>query len=79
VTYERLSRIMDFQFITDNMQITLGYKIVIFFLFSRKCEKWPLILREGIRLRVNEKMVPRKICVDKNKYVCVLTGKATGE
>jgi len=60
---------MDFHFITDNMQITLGYKIVIFFLLSHECETWSFILRGELRLRVNEKMVPRKKFVVKNKYV----------
>jgi len=65
LTYERLSRIIDFQF----GQIAVGYKIVLFFLLSRECETWPFVLRGELRLRVNEKMVPRKIFVVKNEYV----------
>jgi len=69
VTYEKQSRISDFQFITNNMQITVGYKTVIFFLISRECETWPLILRGELWLRENVKMVPTLIFVVKNKYV----------
>ena len=69
MTYERLPRIIDFQFITNNMQITVGYKILIFFLLSRECETGPLILKGELRLMVNVKMVPRRIFVVKNNYV----------
>jgi len=48
------------------MHITVGYKIVILFLFSHECEILSGLLRREFRLRMNEIMgssrtfVPRK-------------------
>jgi hypothetical protein len=49
-----LFRIIKFQFLTNNVKITIGYKIVILRLLSHECETWPHILREEHRLRVKE-------------------------
>ena len=58
--------ITDFHFIiTNNMQITVGYKTVSLLLLSHDRETWPLILRGEKILRLNKKMFLSKIFLDK--------------
>ena len=45
------------------MQIKLGYKIVIFFLLSRECQTWPVILRGGTKVEgERENVAEQDIC-----------------
>jgi hypothetical protein len=52
-----LFRIINFQFLTNNMKITIGQNIVILRLLSHEGETWLLILREEHSLRVKESKI----------------------